>query len=67
VSAPTEKPQRGDVQTDEDGVRWIVLAPPEGGYARPSRVREGSLAAWVIFEQVPEKPLALRSPAFDAA
>jgi hypothetical protein len=60
-------PERGDVQVDADGSRWIVLEAPNVVNGKPSRVREGSLAAAVIFEAEPAKPLALRTPSFDFA
>jgi hypothetical protein len=65
VSETERTGERGSVQTDEDGSRWIVLIPPTVRGGRPSRVREGSLAASVIFEATPEKPLALKTPSFD--
>lgn len=52
VTPKIEAPKRGDVQRDADGSRWIVVrAHFENGpyYSRPSRVREGSFAARVIF------------------
>jgi hypothetical protein len=41
----------GDIQVDRDGSRWIVIALESG---RPSRVREGSLAAQIHGYPAPE-------------
>jgi hypothetical protein len=45
-----ERLERGDIQTDPDGSRWVITGVGTlNGRVKYSRVREGSLAAEIIF------------------